>query len=110
VTVRASVQAEGVEIAVSDEGAGIPPESIDKIFQRFYSDRPQSDRTEGKNSGLGLSISREIVSAHGGHIWAENRVDGGKVVGACFKVRLPAIKVRAGDRRQRTEIQRTEIT
>jgi two-component system sensor histidine kinase ChvG len=110
VTVRASVEPEGVEIAISDEGPGIPPESIDKIFQRFYSDRPQSDRTEGKNSGLGLSISREIVSAHGGLIWAENCVDGDKVVGACFKVRLPAIKVRPSGRRQRSEIQRTEIT
>jgi two-component system sensor histidine kinase ChvG len=99
-----------VEIAISDEGPGIPPESIDKIFQRFYSDRPQSDRTEGKNSGLGLSISREIVSAHGGLIWAENCVDGDKVAGACFKVRLPAIKVRPSGRRQRSEIQRTEIT
>jgi two-component system sensor histidine kinase ChvG len=80
------------------------------LFERFYSDRPQSDRTEGKNSGLGLSISREIVSAHGGRIWAENSIEGGKVVGACFKVRLPAINVRAGGRRPITEIQRTEIT
>lgn len=110
VTVRASTQGESIEIAVSDEGPGIPSESIDKIFERFYSDRPQSDRTEGKNSGLGLSISREIVTAHGGHIWAENRVEGGKVVGACFKVHLPASIVRTSGRRERTEIQRTAIT
>jgi two-component system sensor histidine kinase ChvG len=110
VTVRASVPGEGMEIAILDEGPGIPPESIDKIFERFYSDRPQSDRTEGKNSGLGLSISREIVSAHGGHVWAENRIEDGKVVGACFKVHLPAINVRTSGRRQRTGIQRTEIT
>lgn len=104
VTVRAAALSDGVEISVSDEGPGIPPESIDKIFERFYSDRPQSDRTRGKNSGLGLSISREIVSVHGGRIWAENRVEGGKVLGACFRVRLPAANVRAGGWRNRKEI------
>jgi two-component system sensor histidine kinase ChvG len=103
VTVGVAALSDGVEISVSDEGPGIPPESIDKIFQRFYSDRPQSDRTRGKNSGLGLSISREIVSAHGGHIWAENRTEGGKVLGACLRVRLPAANVRAGGWRHRKE-------
>jgi two-component system sensor histidine kinase ChvG len=104
VSVSVSAPSDGVEISVSDEGPGIPPESIDKIFQRFYSDRPQSDRTRGKNSGLGLSISREIVSAHGGHIWAENRIDGSKVLGACLRVRLPAANVRAASWRHRKEI------
>jgi len=104
VTVRAAAVSDGVEISVSDEGPGIPPESIDKIFLRFYSDRPQSDRTRGKNSGLGLSISREIVSAHGGHIWAENRIEGSNVLGACLRVRLPAANVRAGGWRHRKEI------
>lgn len=104
VTVRAAALTDGVEISVSDEGPGIPPESIDKIFERFYSDRPQSDRTRGKNSGLGLSISREIVSVHGGRIWAENLVEGGKVLGACFRVRLPTANVRAGGWRNRKEI------
>ncbi|MBN9260960.1 MAG: stimulus-sensing domain-containing protein [Hyphomicrobium sp.] len=103
VSVRAAMQADEVEFSVSDEGPGVPPESIDKIFERFYSDRPQSDRTQGKNSGLGLSISREIVSAHGGHIWAENRVEDGQIVGACFKVRLPVAHVRAGGWRQRKD-------
>jgi two-component system sensor histidine kinase ChvG len=104
VTVRAVSLGDGVETSVSDEGPGIPPESIDKIFQRFYSDRPQSDRTSGKNSGLGLSISREIVSAHGGHIWAENHIEDGKVLGACLRVRLPAANVRASGWRHRKEI------
>lgn len=103
VTVRAVSLGDGVEISVSDEGPGIPPESIDKIFQRFYSDRPQSDRTRGKNSGLGLSISREIVSAHGGHIWAENHIEADKVLGACLRVHLPAANVRAGGWRHRKE-------
>ena len=103
VTVRAQVIDGGIEIAIADQGPGIPTESIDKIFERFYSDRPQSDRTQGKNSGLGLSISREIITAHGGHIWAENRNEGGKVAGACFRVRLPSTHVRTTGRRARKE-------
>ena len=62
-----------IEITVDDEGPGIQANKLDDIFKRFYSDRPQTDGTVGKNSGLGLSISREIVEAHGGRIWAENR-------------------------------------
>ena len=60
-----------VELVVEDEGPGIPSDKVEDIFKRFYSDRPQTDRTVGKNSGLGLSISREIVQAYGGRIWAE---------------------------------------
>lgn len=103
VTVRLVAVSDGVEISVSDEGPGIPPESIDKIFQRFYSDRPQSDRTRGKNSGLGLSISREIVSVHGGHIWAENHSENGQILGACLRVRLPAATIRTRGWRHRKE-------
>ena len=87
-----------VELSVEDEGPGMPEDKLEAIFARFYSDRPQSDGTIGKNSGLGLSISREIVTAHGGRIWAENRrgaasADGtpGPIVGARFVVRLPAV-------------------
>ncbi len=65
-----------IEIVVADQGPGIPENSLDEIFKRFYSDRPQSDRLRGKNSGLGLSISREIVVAHGGEIFAQNRKAG----------------------------------
>lgn len=84
-----------VEIVVEDSGAGIRPDAIDKIFERFYTDRP--DQGFGQNSGLGLSISRQIVEAHGGRIRAENRVrkplkdgDEPKILGARFVVRLPA--------------------
>lgn len=85
-----------VELSVEDEGPGIPEDKLETIFERFYSDRPQSDSTIGKNSGLGLSISREIVHAHGGRIWAENRratpsqSESSPVIGARFVVRLPA--------------------
>jgi two-component system sensor histidine kinase ChvG len=62
-----------VEIAVEDQGPGIRPENLDKIFDRFYTDRPEHEEF-GQNSGLGLHISKQIVEAHGGRIWAENRI------------------------------------
>jgi two-component system sensor histidine kinase ChvG len=64
---------ETVEIVVDDDGPGIPPHALGRIFERFYTDRPE-EQGFGQNSGLGLSISRQIVEAHGGRIWAENRV------------------------------------
>lgn len=86
-----------VEFVVEDRGPGIPEGRLDVIFDRFYSDRPGTDSTRGKNSGLGLSISREIVRAHGGEIWAENILPAGapagaKPAGARFTVRLPALQ------------------
>ena len=79
-----------VEILVDDEGPGIRPEALDKIFERFYTDRPEQGF--GQNSGLGLSISKQIVEAHGGTIHVENRMGGqpSRVLGARFIVRLPA--------------------
>jgi len=82
-----------IEIVVDDDGPGIRPEALEKIFERFYTDRPEQGF--GQNSGLGLSISKQIVEAHGGRIWAENRFAAGehseaKVLGARFVVRLPA--------------------
>lgn len=59
-----------VLVVVEDTGPGIPEQALTKIFKRFYSERPQSDF--GNNSGLGLAISKQIVEAHGGVIWAEN--------------------------------------
>ena len=59
-----------VLIVVEDTGPGIPEQALAKVFKRFYSDRPASHF--GNNSGLGLSISKQIVEAHGGVIWAEN--------------------------------------
>ena len=60
-----------VVITVDDDGPGIPPHALERIFERFYTDRP--GQGFGQNSGLGLSISRQIVEAHGGRIWACNR-------------------------------------
>ena len=90
-----------VEITVEDEGPGIPAENLERVFERFYTDRPDHEEF-GKNSGLGLNISRQIVSAHNGRIWAENRLsppvltkDGAatpsRVLGARFVIRLPAL-------------------
>ena len=78
-----------IEIMVDDDGPGIDADAFDRIFERFYTDRPHQGF--GQNSGLGLSISKQIVEAHGGRIWAENRMIGPEVAGARFIVRLPAI-------------------
>ena len=78
-----------VEISVSDEGPGIPAAKLEHVFDRFYSERPAGEQF-GQHSGLGLSISRQIVEALKGRIAAENRVDdAGRVLGARFIVRLP---------------------
>jgi two-component system, OmpR family, sensor histidine kinase ChvG len=83
-----------VDIMVDDDGPGVQPDAVEKIFERFYTDRPQQGF--GQNSGLGLSISKQIVEAHGGAIWVEDRIgapgrDGTPtVLGARFVVRLPA--------------------
>ena len=78
-----------VEVTIDDEGPGIPDGNLEQIFDRFYSERPREERF-GTHSGLGLSISRQIVEALHGRIGAENRRDAsGKVLGARFVVRLP---------------------
>ena len=78
-------------VHVNDNGPGIQAENIDRIFERFYTDRPESEGF-GQNSGLGLSISRQIAEAHGGTLRAENLVDEetGAVRGASFILSLPA--------------------
>ncbi|MGB3416502.1 MAG: sensor histidine kinase [Mesorhizobium sp.] len=78
-------------VTIEDNGPGIRAEQIDRIFERFYTDRPSSEAF-GQNSGLGLSISRQIVEAHGGTLTAEN-IPGAKpgdIRGARFVVTLPA--------------------
>ena len=81
-----------IVIQVDDQGPGIPVDNLSSIFERFYSERPDGE-TFGRHSGLGLSISRQIVEAHGGAIHAENLYgDQGKCRGARFVVRLPACR------------------
>jgi two-component system sensor histidine kinase ChvG len=78
-------------VYIEDNGPGIQAENIDRIFERFYTDRPESEGF-GQNSGLGLSISRQIAEAHGGSLRAENIIDAEteEVVGARFTLALPA--------------------
>ncbi|CAN7536349.1 sensor histidine kinase [Rhizobium sp. LjRoot258] len=78
-------------VYVEDNGPGIQAENIDRIFERFYTDRPESEGF-GQNSGLGLSISRQIAEAHGGSLRAENIIDpeSERLLGARFILALPA--------------------
>jgi two-component system sensor histidine kinase ChvG len=74
---------------VEDDGPGLPAENLETIFERFYTSRPKG-AAFGLHSGLGLSIARQIVTAHGGTLHAENRVDpSGQVAGARFVITLP---------------------
>lgn len=77
-----------LRLTVEDDGPGVPPDKLEKIFERFYSDRPRGAKF-GNNSGLGLSIVRQIVETHRGRVWAENRPEG---KGARFVVDLPAAR------------------
>lgn len=89
--VRVAARRDGamVEITVADDGPGIPQGKEDAIFERFYTERPAGEKF-GTHSGLGLSISRQIVEAHGGRITAANRHGpDDTVAGALFTVRLP---------------------
>ena len=91
IDVRLSPRSGSVEVCVEDNGPGIRADNAETIFKRFYTDRPGVDAF-GQNSGLGLSISRQIVEAHGGTLTAENIVDPDDprtVRGARFIVRLP---------------------
>jgi two-component system sensor histidine kinase ChvG len=86
---RARVEPQHVAISIEDEGPGIPEARLEHIFDRFYSERP-SGELFGQHSGLGLSISRQIVEALHGRISAENRRGAnGNTIGARFVVRLP---------------------
>ena len=95
INVRVRRAGPDVELRVEDQGPGIRPDNLERIFERFYTDRPEG--SFGKNSGLGLSISKQIVEAHKGRIWAENRYGRAPegmekpVLGARFVVRLPAV-------------------
>ncbi len=84
------VRREGPDIVITvmDDGPGIPEHAMERIFERFYTDRP-NEHDFGQNSGLGLSISRQIIEAHRGSITAGNRPEGG----AIFTIRLPSAEL-----------------
>jgi signal transduction histidine kinase len=64
-----------VTIAVRDEGPGIPQTEMEAIFERYY--RGTTTHTFISGTGMGLSIARDIITAHGGRIWAQNRLEKG---------------------------------
>jgi len=84
VSLHLSADGDHARLEIMDDGVGIPENKLDTIFNRFYSERP-TDETFGQHSGLGLSIARQIVAAHGGTLVASNRPAGG----ACFHLTLP---------------------
>src|SRR5579872_2299510 len=89
IRIRAGLDGRAVLVTIDDDGPGIPEDKLNAIFDRFYSERPAGEKF-GTHSGLGLSISKQIVEAHRGRIWAENRHDAeGRVAGARFLIRLP---------------------
>lgn len=91
-----SIRADGMDgravVRIEDSGPGIPPGDSEAIFTRFYTQRPP-EHGFGKNSGLGLSIARQIAQGIGGHIWAENRISpSGERMGARLTVELPLVR------------------
>jgi two-component system sensor histidine kinase ChvG len=89
IRIHAALDGRAVLVTVEDQGPGIPEDKLTAIFDRFYSERPAGEKF-GTHSGLGLSISKQIVDAHRGRIWAENRTDPrGMVCGVRFLIRLP---------------------
>jgi two-component system sensor histidine kinase ChvG len=89
VSISAAIEGTMVRVTVEDEGPGIPPDNLETVFNRFYTERP-AEHGFGKNSGLGLSIARQIAAGIAGRIWAENKIGAsGDITGARFIVELP---------------------
>lgn len=89
VRIKAWKEPYAILISVEDQGPGLPENKLEAIFDRFYSERPKSEKF-GTHSGLGLSISKQIIEAHHGRIWAENLLDEkGLVCGSRFSLSLP---------------------
>jgi two-component system phosphate regulon sensor histidine kinase PhoR len=74
ITINATNGGDEITISVLDNGPGVPPDAVDRIFERFY--QIDASRSGGEGTGLGLAICRHIVEAHGGRIWAESNADG----------------------------------
>ena len=89
ITIVTSREGGWITIDIDDEGPGLPPGKEEAVFERFYTQRRESEKF-GTHSGLGLSISRQIVDAHGGQLTGTNRTGpDGAILGARFTVRLP---------------------
>ncbi len=89
IRLHAKLADKNIVITIDDQGPGIPEENLETIFERFYTQRPSAEDF-GKNSGLGLAISKQIIEAHRGRIFASNRRDSkGVVQGARFTIELP---------------------
>jgi two-component system, OmpR family, sensor histidine kinase ChvG len=89
VLVEVQQQGHKAVVTVTDEGPGIPPNKLSAIFDRFYTERPKGEKF-GSHSGLGLSITKQIIDAHQGAIFASNRVnEDGQVCGAILTVEIP---------------------
>ena len=76
VSITAARQADEIQISVKDTGVGIPPEHLANLFTRFYRVDKSRSRNAGGGSGIGLTIAKHLVEAHGGRIWAESKGDG----------------------------------
>lgn len=90
VWVELSLKDRFIVFKIEDEGPGLPEGAEDKVFKRFYSERPDKEAF-GSHSGLGLAICKQVIEAHGGRIIVENRRnEANEILGAIFTVRLPA--------------------
>lgn len=88
IEIKVEHRGDHVRVTVEDDGPGIPENKLEKVFERFYSERPVQEEF-GNHSGLGLSIVRQIIIAHGGKVFAENRFDAdGRKLGARFITQL----------------------
>jgi two-component system phosphate regulon sensor histidine kinase PhoR len=94
VMVRADTNATRIRLEVEDNGPGLAPADLPRVFERFYKSDSSRDRSASgdRGTGLGLAIAKHLVEAHGGHIWAESPPGRG----ACFIIELPADPVRSG--------------
>ena len=87
--VKMGAKSERVIITIDDDGPGIPPDNLETVFDRFYTQRPKGAQF-GSHSGLGLAICRQIITAHKGRIWAENRLGAEEaIIGARFIIDVP---------------------
>ena len=108
VRVRMRRRKNEVEVLVEDSGPGIEPDALDRIFERFYTDRPEQGF--GQNSGLGLSISRQIIEAHRGTIRAENRAGPPDEEGRAHTASAPASSFACPQPARKPQRMRTDVS